>query len=52
MVENVTQIKSGITECKRERKNPGKHLVCRKDYIWNPSACIFNNEKEVLLVFQ
>ena len=42
MVEIVIQIKSGITinvEC----KNPRKYHMCKKDYIWNPSACTCEN---------
>ena len=40
-VENVTQIKIRITEC----KNPRKHHVYEKGYIWNPSTCIYENDK-------
>ena len=43
MVENVNQIKSGITikigvSAKRIRKH-----VCEKYYIWNPSICTCKN---------
>ena len=32
-------------KCRCEYKNPRKHLVCEKDYIWNPSTCTFKNDK-------
>ena len=26
-------------KCRCESKNPIKHHVCKKDYVWSPSAC-------------
>ena len=31
--------------CWCECKNPRKHNVSRKDYIWNPRTCTFENAK-------
>ena len=43
MVENIIQIKSGITI------NVGVsvkvHCVCEKDYIWSPATCSCENGK-------
>ena len=40
MVENVIQIKSGITiNVGASVKTKKKHRVCKKDYIWNPASC-------------
>ena len=30
--------KSNNDKCRCECKNPGKHFVCEKDYIWNPAT--------------
>ena len=43
MVENVTQIKSGITSLKIHKE----HNWCEKHYIWNPAACTCENGKYV-----
>ena len=32
-------------KCRRECKNPRKHHVCEKDYIWNPRTCTCENGK-------
>ena len=41
MVEqSVIQINGGITMCRCEYK---KINVYEKDYVWNPSKCIFGN---------
>ena len=33
--------------CQCERKNSSKHHVCKKYYIWNPSACTCKNGKHL-----
>ena len=32
-------------KCRRECKNPRKHHVYEKDYIWNPRTCTCENGK-------
>ena len=40
MVENVTQIKRGITiNVNVSVKIQKNYRVCKKDYIWNPATC-------------
>ena len=43
MVENVIQIKSGITI--NVGASVKKHRACEKDYIWNPATCSCENGK-------
>ena len=37
--------KSNNDKCHCECKNPGKHFVCEKDYIWNPATRSCENGK-------
>ena len=30
-------------KCQCECKNPKEHHACKKDYIWNPATCTFEN---------
>ena len=30
-------------KCWRECNNSVKHLVCKKDYVWNPGTCACEN---------
>ena len=39
MVENLTQIKSGIMINVGASVKIQKHLICEKFYIWNPATC-------------
>ena len=46
MVENVTQIKSGITINIVVRVKIWKSIMCaKKNYIWNPTTCSCENGK-------
>ena len=51
MVENVIQIKSGITinvGASVKRKN----CVCKKDYILNPATCSYKNDKYLASIIE
>ena len=45
MVENVIQIKSGMTVNVGASVKIKLHRVCEKDYIWNPATCSCENGK-------
>ena len=48
IVQYVVQIKNGINACQCECKN---YCTCKKDYSWNPSTCICENNKYLYKVF-
>ena len=45
MVENVIQIKWNNDKCWCKCKNPKKHHIWKKDYIWNPAICSCESHK-------
>ena len=48
MVENITQIKIGITINVDVNVKVWKNIMCvKKDYIWNPATCSCQNGKHL-----
>ena len=46
MLQNVIQIKSGITVHVDVSVKTRKNIMCaKKDSIWNPDACLWKNDK-------
>ena len=52
MVENITQIKSGITINADASVKIRKNIIyAKKDYIWNPATCCCENGKYLASIF-
>ena len=51
MVDNATQIKNGITINVGASVKIRKNIMCvKKNYIWNPGTCCYENGKYVISI--